>query len=126
MTPSKIRAELGNPDESDLSDVTIIDAFAEEVTFWGTAARCAEILARRYAHRADYGLMEYRESFSQRAKAWAEIAKDLRRKARMYGKSDPYAGGISVDDKKMRANDLSRTPPSFKRNMMEVDEDGIF
>ena len=122
LDPTKVRNELGNPSEEDLSDVMILDAWYEEGSFWSTCARCAEILYRRYAHQADYALMEYRESFSQRAKAWKDVSMELRLKASLEEGGLPSAGGIYSISKPPRGG-LIR--PSFRKNMLEVDEDGV-
>jgi len=119
-TPSvdDVREELGSPSTSDLPDSTIQRLIDEEKTLFGAAYRAAEILARKYAMKVDLAVGDYRESFSDIAKRWQELAAELRRKATLYG-AKPYAGGISESDKKRIESDTDRLEPDFRRGMWD-------
>jgi len=119
-TPSvdNVREELGSPSTDDLSDETIQRLIDEEGTLFGAAFRGAEILARKYAFKADLAVGDYREDFSAIAKRWQELAAELRRKVALYG-AKPYAGGISKSDKKRIESDTDRPEPDFRRGMWD-------
>lgn len=118
VSPDLVRLDLGKPSEEDLSDEEIQTFYADEGTLEGTLARCAEMLARKFAFQADYALMEYREAFSQKAAAWMKLASELREKARRVNpakSSMPYAGGISKLDKQRQHDAPDRVRPLFSR-----------
>ncbi len=118
ISPDLVRLDLGKPSVDEISDAEIEAYYADEGTFEGTLARCAEMLARKFAFQADYALMEYRESFSQKAKAWNALAKDLREKARIASPakgSMPYAGGVFKADKLRQHMNPDRVRPMFSR-----------
>lgn len=94
LTPALVREELGSPSIDDLPDETLQRIIDEEKTLFGAAYRGALILARRYAFKADLAVGDYRESFSQIAQRWQELAEELRCKAAVYSGGRPYAGGI--------------------------------
>lgn len=118
-TVDEVREELGSPSTQDISDLTLQRLIEEEKTLYGAAYRAAEILARRYAFKTDLAVGDYRESFSDVAKRWQELAEALRHRAVMASTSKPYAGGISVDDKKAQAIDPDRPKPFFWRDMWD-------
>lgn len=117
-TVQEVREELGSPSAEDISDLTLQRLIDEEKTLYGAAYRAAEILARKYAMKVDLAVGDYRESFSDIAKRWQEIAESLRRRAVLAGKP-PYAGGISVEDQTMRKLDPDRPKPDFWRGMWD-------
>jgi|SRR5690606_13270981 len=117
-TVQEVREELGSPSTEDISDETLARLIDEEKTLYGAASRAAEILARKYAFKADLAVGDYRESFSDVAKRWQEIAESMKRKAAVMG-AKPYAGGISVADKKLLRMDPDRPKPDFWRGMWD-------
>jgi len=118
VTPALVREELGSPSTEDISDETLQRLIDEEKTLYGAAYRGAEILARKYAFKADIAIGDYRESFSQISKRWIELAECLRQKAVIAG-SRPYAGGITVGGKMEQKRDPNRPNPDFWRGMWE-------
>ena len=118
LTPDIVREELGSPSTDDISDETLERLIGEEGTLYGAAYRAAEILARKYAMKVDLAVGDYRESFSDIAKRWQELAESLKRRAVIAG-AGPYAGGISVADKLARQCDPDRPKPDFWRGMWD-------
>lgn len=91
----RVREELGSPSVDDLSDATIERLVDEEKSLFGAASRGAEILARRYAFRADVAIGDYRESFSNVSQRWIELAKELKVKAAAYASARAIVGSAS-------------------------------
>lgn len=118
LTPALVREELGSPSIDDISDETLQRLIDEEKTLHGAAYRGAEILARKYAFKADLAVGDYRESFSDISKRWQDLAEGFRRKAVVAG-GRPYAGGISLSDKRDQAKDPDRPKPDFWRGMWD-------
>jgi len=95
-----------------------------------TAAQICRSLAARYSRQADQEIDDLRKSLSQRAKAYADRAKELEAlDDKTLALSVPvlYAGGISVADKASVESDTDRVQPFFTRDLMEyaapVDDD---
>ena len=87
-----IRDELGQPSTSVISDDTIYRLIDEEQTFYGTAARAAELVRRYYAQKAKKSLGDKSIDYSGMMREWSIIVKELRTKQLLHAK--PYAGGI--------------------------------
>lgn len=117
-TPAEIREELGSPSTTELSDALLQRIINEERTYYGSAARAAEILYRKYALQADVDVEGYRERFSQIAEQWRQVAAELRRKAALYG-AQPYFGGTSKTDIAARRTDPDRPGPDFYRGQWD-------
>jgi len=117
-TVTEVREEIGSPSTADISDVTLQRLIDEETTLYGAACRAAEILARKYAFKADIAVGDYREALSQVAERWQELAADLRRKAAVYGQ-DPFVGGISKAKNQELLSDPDRPEPDFVRGQWD-------
>src|ERR1700744_628209 len=61
------------------------------------AARCCEVLSRRFAAQADTSGGSIKATYSKQAAGYAERAKELRE--RSQGMHAPFAGGISRSEK---------------------------
>jgi len=99
-----IRFEIGDtdPQEQLLTDSEILYSLEAESTLLGAAARCCEVLAKRFARQADFRLGPQTVWASQRSAAFRELAKELRQ--RVAGTNSPSMAEMS--------------PPAFKRYMM--------
>lgn len=118
---SDVRAELGSPSSDLLSDTLLTRIVEEETTLYGSAARAASILYRRFSLEADKKLGYISIQYSERAELWKEISEDMKEKAALYGAS-PYAGGISVSDKETVEDDSDYPDPFFDREMFMDDD----
>lgn len=116
----KVRREIGDTVSSDplLEDEEIEYALtAEGSSVLRAAARCCEFLAARFARETDASLGEYSESRSQKARMFAERARELR--ARASAVVSPYCGGLSEAEKETAADDTDLVQPFFKRDMWD-------
>jgi len=120
LSADRVRLELGNPPEADISDDNIDTIISEEANnLFVVASRCAELLSLYYAQKPDIKLGDYSESFSQRAKHYSALAKTLKGKA-IAKTAKPYFGGTSISDKERNKQDTDRPEPDFERGFMEV------
>lgn len=123
----RVRFLCGDIDDTDaqVSDEEIAAALAYEGSALGAAASVCEHLASRYAREAQKSIgagggLNTSVSLSERSRAYAARAKDLRQhqEARaIVGMA--YAGGISRADKDAVASNTDRVPPEFFVGMME-------
>lgn len=101
-----------------LQDEEVARAIATETNVWGAAARCAELLGRRYALKADVRLgRSLFVLYTTMAKQYNELARQLRMKAGAI--NVPWAGGMSIADKQVYQQNGSLVQPIFARGMME-------
>jgi hypothetical protein len=97
-----------------LSQQTNVRLAAAEV-----ASQIALFFARQGTVRRGDTLVEY----GQRAAQYAALATQLRREAALRV-GVPYAGGISVDDKRAQAADTDRVRPAFTRALHAMQPAG--
>lgn len=83
------------------------------VDIFRAAARCCEVLARRFAAQTDTVVGSLTETYSHMAETYAERASELRAKA--SGMSGPYLGGQSWGERWSRRMDADRVQPRFSR-----------
>lgn len=89
------------------------------------AARGAETLAARYAREADKKVGDMMLNSSVVGKGYATLAKNLWRT--YYSRTvSPYAGGISVADKKANEEDQDREKMPIREDMMRYPFEPIF
>lgn len=122
----KIRLEIGATDVN--ATVTLFDdeityALTQENTFWGAAARCAEMLSMKWKQKVDVRLGRSMQlTYTKMAEQYAEEAKRLRKKA--LGARAPWAGGIKGADKELAEQDTTLVQPAFTRTMQENPRTG--
>jgi len=91
------------------------------VTVHGSASQAsiagARALAAKFSRQSDETVGSVSKSFSQRAKAFLDLAKSLRSASNRNGV--PYAGGISVGDKLSNIQDDDRVKPVFTKHMQD-------
>lgn len=111
-----VRFEIGDTDSTDqlVSDEEITYALSVEPSILAAAARCCESLARKFARQIDYRLGPQYVYASQRAKAFAELAAELRARASLG--SGMYVGGI---DRQEHLKDRGLRQPAFKKGLMD-------
>lgn len=122
----KIRLEIGATDIKatvTLYDDEITYALTRESTFWGAAARCAEMLSMKWQQKVDVRLGRSMQlTYTKMAEQYADQAKRLRRKA--LGARAPWAGGTKVADKELAEEDTTLVQPAFARHMQENPRTG--
>jgi hypothetical protein len=119
-----------------LQDEEITFFLTQRASIYGGAAECCRFLASQMSRQADTVQGDMRTMYSARAKSYAMRAADFENKAKIYGSSTPYAGGISISDKLQQVQDTDRVAPQFNIGMddnylplspagNETDTDGI-
>ena len=113
-----VRFEFGDTDSDDklLQDEEINYTLSIESDICGAAARCCEVLARKFARQADFSLGPQRVSASQRSEAFTRLGRELR--SRVASSNPPYLGGADKNDELADARNSNLKPPIFKRDLM--------
>lgn len=127
----------GNPSDSDkdavrfligdtnedcklINDEEINYLLSEENTPLQAAIRACQSISGQYSRLADRTIGDYSEKYSQKAKNYLELADKLQAQANKTGINPiPYAGAISVQDKRNQELNQNRVKPDFKKDMME-------
>lgn len=78
------------------------------------AARCCEVLARRFSAQADTVVGSIQVTYSKQAAGYTERAAELR--ARAQGSGEPFVGGRSRAEKQALRSDRDRVQPAFHRD----------
>lgn len=80
--------------------------------------RCCEAIAAKFSRRVNEAVGQVRMDFSQAAKAYREMALDLRRRLAVEDMT-PFAGGILIAQKIAQQRNKALVPPDFTRRMMQ-------
>lgn len=83
-----------------------------------SAIRCCEAIAAKFSRRVNESVGRVKMDFSQAAKAYRDMAMDLRRRLAIED-CKPYAGGISKTDKMANNQSADRVKPDFTKQMMD-------
>lgn len=116
----QVRAEIQdtNVNNQMLLDEEINYALSVERNMWAAAARCSEMIGRRFLMRADVKLgRSMQVLYAKSAKQFFDQARMLRCKAN--GSVAPYVGGMKVSDKETIETDSSLIAPQFTKQMMQ-------
>lgn len=119
-----VRFLIGDTDASDplLSNeeiTTFLKTYNNGVLL--SAVRCCETIAAKLSRRVSEAVGQVKMEFQQAAKAYRDMARDLR--ARMsIEEITPYAGGISQADKKTQDYNSDRVKPDFTKQMMDNNQ----
>ena len=122
-----VRWEIQDTEERGhlLEDEEIMSAIAREagseVTEQGllsAAARCAEVLARKFLRQIDIVEGSLQQTYSKQAKTYTEMAKELR--IRAQGAQAPFAGGQTISGKQSLRSDTDRVQPRFRRGQNDM------
>lgn len=115
----QVRFLVGDVVESQplVQDEEIMFALDQAKNVYDAAALICESIAGMFSRQVDRQTGDVRTSFSQRAKAYAERAKEFREKAgsMALARAKPLAGGISVSDKRRAGRNTDRVKPAFSR-----------
>jgi len=118
FTAEDIRAHLGDVDEDLLSE-DALELLLDEGGLYFACARGAEIIAQKYARRADKALGDQRINYNESASMWLDIADRFRTKASKT--TAPIVGGISAADVRRRKAHGDRPQSDFERGMLGDD-----
>jgi hypothetical protein len=110
---------VGDTVEADplLSDEEIAFMLSEERDPLLAAAALCEAISARFARMFDRADGDVRMSYSQRSKAYADRAAELRVQAGKRTAPTPFAGGLSVSAEEEIASDPDRPQPAFRFGM---------
>lgn len=115
----QIRLEIQDNDSTAqlLQDDEIEYLLTQEATFWGTCARCCEVIARGFLRKADVriGRGGTTITYSTQAKQYQEMAAAFRKRA--IAMHAPWTGGTSKSDKASLAQDTDAVQPIFTKEM---------
>ena len=120
-----VRFLCGDVDDGDpqVSDEEIAFALTDEGNVYAAAAVICEHLSARWAREASRSInagagLSTSINLSERSKAYAQKAKDLRVRASTSA-GMVYAGGISQSDKEANQDDTNLVPPAFFKGMFD-------
>lgn len=82
------------------------------------AIRCVETIMSKFSRLADESVGQVRISYSQKAKSYREMRRDLVNRLSTEDMT-PYAGGVSVSDEQSVSLNTDRVRPDFTKHMME-------
>ena len=85
------------------------------------AVRCCETIISKFSRLADESVGQVRISFSQKAKGYRDMLRDLRNRLATESMV-PYAGGVSISDMQTVRSNNDRVPPDFGKHMMENEQ----
>lgn len=83
--------------------------------------RCCEAIAARFSRRVSETVGQVKMEFQQAAKAYREMAMDLRRRLAVEDMT-PFAGGIFIAQKLAQARNKALVPPDFTKQMMTNEQ----
>lgn len=130
-----VRFLIGDTDTNDqqLQDEEILFLLAQTSNdIYSAAILACRSIASIYSRQADQRIGDYSISASQKAAAYLALAKQLEQSQTkaLIKRVKPYAGGISVSDKREDEENPDRVQPAFTRRDMafpgieDVDYDG--
>jgi hypothetical protein len=120
---NQVRLKLGdtNPDDQQLSDEEIDLLLSEAGSVESAVQRGARVLAARYARQTDKWVGDLKILYSQRARAYRELAESLSGTVSVF--RIPSAGGIRVSEKETMASDPDLVAPAFRRDQFDNTEE---
>ena len=113
----KVRLEIGDTDTTDqlLQDEEITFAISKEASVMAAAARCCELIARKFARQASNKLGPQSVEAQQQYEHYRDEALRLRKEC--IGYNAPDAGGIYTTD----TEPANVKPAIFSKDMMNAD-----
>lgn len=114
-----VRFLVGDTNNKDqqCSDGEVLFAIAQTSSLYSASAMVCRAIASKYAREVDSVQNELRTMWSSRQKAYSDLAKQLDVKASGSTFAAPYAGGISIADKRAQELNTDRVPPQFNLGM---------
>lgn len=118
-TTYQVRLLIGDTKVKDaqLQDEEIAYHLTQRATNYGAAAECCRSIATGYAREADSVQGELRTLYSSKSRQYNLMAMQFETKSTLSGSGVPYAGGISITDKKNQEADTDRVAPQFNIGM---------
>jgi CMP-N-acetylneuraminic acid synthetase len=111
-----ISSESGGTVTASPSSVTLADAM-----LYCAAARCCEVLARKFAMQADEEIGDLSTTYSKQAVTYATRAKEIRAKAQgMHAPTHVY----TRSQKRALEEDCDRVQPAFRRDQFRNPYEG--
>lgn len=113
-----VRFNIQDTDSNDqlLQDEEITYLLNQNGSVLAASVAAAERIATQFSRQADVSTGDQSVDFSQRAENYRQVANKLQQ--RLDDKrGQPYAGGISKDDKENAEDRSDRVEPSFVRGM---------
>lgn len=110
--------------DTNMNDQLLLDA---EIAYFlnqynqaplNAAIRCCETIITKFGRLADEAVGQVRISYSQKAKNYRDIVKDLRQRLSIEDMT-PFAGGISRSQKEIVRANADRVKPDFSKHEME-------
>ena len=119
-----IRLTLGLTDTTDqlMTDEEITQTLTNYGNKWKAAAAVAEAVAGKFARRVDSTMGKLKFAYSQRVKAYLDLAKVLRRQAVLSGGGTLWSGAIGIDSKQTEVDDSDRVVPAFSIDMHDFPD----
>ena len=117
----KVRFLCGDTDADDrlLTDAEIEWLITSEPTVYMAASMACRTLASKFARMTDKAVGDLKISYSQRQKAYSDLAGEYERRHLTGGDNAAvFQGGVSKDDRDSRRDDSDRIQPGFR-----VDQD---
>ncbi len=116
----QVRFLIGDTDTTDqqLSDEEILWAISEEGNVYFAAARCALALASKFARLVDKEVGDLSLDYSQRQKAYQDLADELSESATLRS-ATPYQGGQTHSDKRIDQDDPDNVQPAFQKGQFD-------
>jgi hypothetical protein len=82
------------------------------------AARCCEVLARRFGMQADVLVGSLQATYSKQAAQYAKLAVELRERAQGLGQ--PFVAAMTKSEKWELAREHNRVQPLFRREQFRI------
>ena len=101
---------------------TAASSTATENEVLRSAARCMEVLARKFRAQADTVFGSLRTDYTKQAKGYDDQAKELRNRA--AGGNAPWSGGLSESEREKRESETDAIPPGFTRKQFDIPYKG--
>lgn len=118
-----VRFLIGDTISADelLQDEEIIAVLGVESNVTLAAAIAAESIAAKFSREADTTMGKTRLAHQQKAEAYLELAKRLRKQSKITAAFNaiPYAGGISQGDKELVEQNTDRVEPIFEKDQFK-------
>lgn len=115
----QVRFLIGDTESDDpqLQDEEIAFSLTQFSSSYRAAAQCCRTISSNLSRKADTTTVELRTSYSQLAKNYAARAAEYDNLATTQNAGLPFAGGVSVSDKRAQEGNPDRVRPQFNIGM---------
>lgn len=108
-----------NGNDKQLQDEELAFALTYGGSVIGAAVVACQALSTLFSRKADTVTGELRTMWSSVARAYAARAQEFQNQLSETTFASPYAGGVSIADKREREDNADRAHPSFKRDLTD-------